>query len=381
MRHAGKRIVSSLCALALLAAMLPAQAMATGTTEPGASVQQELSETSDGETKTDTDAGNVSGQEGGENQNDLNGSEGRDDQTPNEEEKESTAEGGETDLSEDEKDEKTDGADLSGDDTTEADGSREPADGENDSGSQNGQNGGAEQGNLPPSNDGAETLEEPASGETENGNGETETTPQAEGDVARIGDTTYATLDEAVEEAAEGSTIEILQDCELATGFNKTLTFTGTGKITINKQLKSNGEQWMCFGLYDPSRVLTFAGPGLEVEWSSEVGTAPWLMLSLSGTLTVTNGAKVTFNVDSGSTGNRNAIYMNAGSVINVLNGSTFIINGNQTDGKEGQGIQLDKTGQATVNVKGDSTFEINGTNRGYVNSPTILNRTSKNGQ
>lgn len=161
MRHAGKRIVSSLCALALLAAMLPAQAMATGTTEPGASVQQELSETSDGETKTDTDAGNVSGQEGGENQNDLNGSEGRDDQTPNEEEKESTAEGGETDLSEDEKDEKTDGADLSGDDTTEADGSREPADGENDSGSQNGQNGGAEQGNLPPSNDGAETMEEP----------------------------------------------------------------------------------------------------------------------------------------------------------------------------------------------------------------------------
>lgn len=371
MRHAGKRIVSSLCALALLAAMLPAQAMATGTTEPGASVQQELSETSDGETKTDTDAGNVSGQEGGENQNDLNGSEGRDDQTPNEEEKESTAEGGETDLSEDEKDEKTDGADLSGDDTTEADGSREPADGENDSGSQNGQNGGAEQGNLPPSNDGAETLEEPASGETENDNGETETTPQAEG-VAKIGDTTYATLDKAVEEAAEGSTIEILQDCELATGFNKTLTFTGTGKITINKQLKSNGEQWMCFGLYDPSRVLTFDGSGLEVEWSSEVGTAPWLMLSLSGTLTVTNGAKVTFNVDSGSTGNRNAIYMNAGSVINVLNGSTFIINGNQTDGKEGQGIQLDKTGQATVNVKGDSTFEINGTNRGYVNSPTI---------
>ena len=225
MRHAGKRIVSSLCALALLAAMLPAQAMATGTTEPGASVQQELSETSDGETKTDTDAGNVSGQEGGENQNDLNGSEGRDDQTPNEEEKESTAEGGETDLSEDEKDEKTDGADLSGDDTTEADGSREPADGENDSGSQNGQNGGAEQGNLPPSNDGAETLEEPASGETENGNGETETDPQAEGDVARIGDKTYTTLDDAVKDAADGAIIELLADAETS-GLNLSKNLT-----------------------------------------------------------------------------------------------------------------------------------------------------------
>lgn len=375
MRHAGKRIVSTVCALAMLAAMLPAQAMATETTEPDTSVQQELPETSDGETKTDTDAGAVSDQENvqnnGEKQNDLNSGEKQDDQTPDGEEKESAAEEDETDLSEDEKDEKTDGADLSGDDTTEADGSREPADGENGSGSQNGQNGGAEQGNLPPSNGGAVTLEEPASGKTENGNGETETTPQAEG-VAKIGDTTYATLDEAVKKAEEGSTIELLQDCTLETGFNKTLTFTGNGKITINKQLKSDGESWMCFGLGDPSRVLTFDGPNVEVEWSSEVGTAPWLMLSLSGTMNVTNGAKITFIVDSGSTGSRNAIYMNAGSAINVSEGSTFIIKGNDTTGKEGQGIQLDKTGAATINVTGESHFEINGTNRGYVNSPTI---------
>ena len=95
-------------------------------------------------------------------------------------------------------------------------------------------------------------------------------------------------------------------------------------------------------------------------------------MLSLSGTLTVTNGAKMSFTVDSGSTGNRNAIYMNAGSKINVSNGATFEIHGNETDGKEGQGIQLDKTGQATINVTGGSTFLIDGTNRGYVNSPTI---------
>ena len=182
----------------------------------------------------------------------------------------------------------------------------------------------------------------------------------------------YETLDEAVEAAEEGATIELLQDCELTQGFNKTLTFTGNGKITINKQLTSNGEGWMCFGLYDPSRVLTFDGPGVEVEWNSEVGTAPWLMLSLSGTLTVTNGAKVSFTVDSGSTGSRNAIYMNAGSTINVSNGSTFEIYGNETAGKEGQGIQLDKTGTATINVTGGSTFLIDGTNRGYVNSPTI---------
>lgn len=194
----------------------------------------------------------------------------------------------------------------------------------------------------------------------------------AEGDVAKIDDTTYATLDAAVEAAAEGATIELLQDCELTKGFNKSLTFTGNGTITINKQLTSNGEGWMCFGLYDPNRVLTFDGSGVKVEWNSEVGTAPWLMLSLSGTMNVTNGAKVTFNVDSGSTGSRNAIYMNAGSSINVTNGSTFVINGYATGGKEGQGIQLDQKGTAEINVRDNSTFEINGTNRGYVNSPEI---------
>lgn len=192
------------------------------------------------------------------------------------------------------------------------------------------------------------------------------------GNVAKIGDTEYATLDEAVEEAKEGATIELLTDCELTKGFNKTLTFTGNGKISINKQLTSNGEGWMCFGLGDPTRVLTFDGAGVEVEWNSEVGTAPWLMLSLSGTMNVTNGAKVTFTVDSGATGSRNAIYMNAGSVINVTNGSSFTIKGNETAGKEGQGIQLDQTAQSTINVTDNSSFIIDGTNRGYVNSPTI---------
>ena len=35
----------------------------------------------------------------------------------------------------------------------------------------------------------------------------------ADGDVAQVGDKTYATLDQAVEEAPEGSTITLLQDC------------------------------------------------------------------------------------------------------------------------------------------------------------------------
>ena len=187
--------------------------------------------------------------------------------------------------------------------------------------------------------------------------------------VAMIGTEPYTSLDDAVEKAEEGSTITLLKDCELTEGFNKTLTFTGHHKITIPKQLTSNGEGWMCFGLYDPTRVLTF--DDVEVEWISD-GTAPWLMLSLSGTLNVTNGANLTFKFDSKTTETRNAIYMNSGAVLNVTNGSTFQILGVGTEGTAGQGIQLDKTGESTINVTGGSTFLIDGTNRGYVNSPVI---------
>lgn len=147
-------------------------------------------------------------------------------------------------------------------------------------------------------------TEQPTTPESDN------TEELAETDVARNLTTgeTYELLDTAVEEATEGDTIELLKDADLTKGFNKTLTFTGNGKITTNKQLTSDGEGWMCFGLYDSSRELTLDGKGLTWEWKSEVGTAPWLMLSLSGKLNITNGATLSMTVDSGSTGSRNAI-------------------------------------------------------------------------
>ena len=189
--------------------------------------------------------------------------------------------------------------------------------------------------------------------------------------VAMIGTEPYTSLDDAVEKAEEGSTITLLKDCELTEGFNKTLTFTGHYKITIPKQLKSNGENWMCFGLGDTSRVLTF--DGVEVEWIAD-SSVPWLMLQLNGTLSVTNGAKLTFKFDSLSSGTRNALYMHPGAKLYVTNGSTFEILGENTSTMErpGQGIQLEKAGTASINVTGNSKFLIDGTNRGYVNSPSI---------
>lgn len=181
----------------------------------------------------------------------------------------------------------------------------------------------------------------------------------------------YKSLDYAVAEADEGSVIWLLSDCDMDTGFNKTLTFTGNGKITIDSQLMSDGEGWMCFGLYDPSRVLTFTGAGLSVDWSAN-GDTKWLMLSLSGKLEVNDSAKFEMHVDSLGASNRNAIYLNAGAEINVSDNAFFAIYGVGTEGKPGQGLQLDQAGRSEVNVTGQSTFLIDGTNRGYVSSPTI---------
>lgn len=220
---------------------------------------------------------------------------------------------------------------------------------------------------VPEETPSAPLAEEPTQGQEDiSSNG-----PQLEGTIAKIGNKEYASLDDAVKEAPEGSTIELLADCELSEGFNKTLTFTGNGKITINKQLKSNGEGWMCFGLGDPSRVLTFDGPGVEVEWNSDP-SAHWLMLQLNGTLNVTNGATLTFQFDSRTTKTRNAIYMHPGAELNVTNGSTFQILAVGTQGTAGQGIQLDQPDTSFIRVTGNSTFLIDGTNRGYVNSPSI---------
>ena len=60
------------------------------------------------------------------------------------------------------------------------------------------------------------------------------TAPQAEGDVARIGDATYASIDEAIENAAAGSTIELLQDVTVSKTFYKSLTFTGGHKLAVD---------------------------------------------------------------------------------------------------------------------------------------------------
>ena len=241
-----------------------------------------------------------------------------------------------------------------------------------------------------PSEDAGEPEEGGETGDPSSG-GEESVPPEEDNSagVARIESETYDTLDEAVKVATDGATIELLQDCQLTSGFDKSLTFTGTGKITCSTDLPFGGANWW---VYSAGKTLTFSGEDVAFEWDSSRWTKPetnkdrWLMMSLSGTIQVSDGATCTFIVDSKSGQDSYAdadgkthyvypncgIYMNANSQIKVDKQSTFQILGKNTTGITGQAIQLDQVSCADISVSGGSTFLIDGTNRGYVNSPTI---------
>lgn len=183
---------------------------------------------------------------------------------------------------------------------------------------------------------------------------------KAEDYVAKIGETNYATLEEAIKAVDDSSIINLLGEGTLSFNPNKNLTFVGNGKISVK-----GSEPWNAY-----SGVLTLRGSGVTFEWEDD--TNSWLMMALNGTINIEDGAIMRFKFNSNSTATRNAIYMNAGAVINVKNGSHLEIIAETTTNATGQGIQLDKTNKSFINVTGGSTFLIDGTNRGYVNSPEI---------
>lgn len=178
--------------------------------------------------------------------------------------------------------------------------------------------------------------------------------------VAQIGETKYETLDEAVKNVQDGEEIILLDNCNLTALLNKNLTFTGNGTITINN-----------YTLNGYKKDLTLKGKNVKLHWTNgEKGN--WLMLATSGSIKVLDGATMIMEFNSKTTGTKNALYMNSGSSIVVDNASTFKIIGHETKGITGEGIQLDETGKSTIKVTNGSTFIIDGTNRGYVNSPVI---------
>lgn len=183
--------------------------------------------------------------------------------------------------------------------------------------------------------------------------------------VAEVNGILYEDIDTAIENAKDNDVITLLSDVNPTKTFNKSLTFTGKYKITYDVYgWRYNGN------LVVDGATLVINSDEFRVA-ANNGEAAKWAAMILNGSLTVTNEGKIEFNYDS-KYDTVTAIYTDKDVTINVLNNSKFYINGLNTKGKNGQGIQLGKTLGTGIYVKNNSEFKIDGANRGYVNSPIV---------
>ena len=170
------------------------------------------------------------------------------------------------------------------------------------------------------------------------------------GNVAKIGDVEYATLDEAVEAAEEGATIVLLQDCDTqwtsAKQIKKSLTFTGDYTITMDTY---------GFGLA-AGKTLCFDGCNVllqNVSYSHNGdGQLNWgaIILSSNAALELDNGAEMKI-VGGNQESNTTAIYASANSRIDISGNSTLTL-----DNCKGGGIQWDGA-TCYLNVTENSSY------------------------
>ena len=169
----------------------------------------------------------------------------------------------------------------------------------------------------------------------------------AEGEVAQIGGTKYATLDEAIEKAKDGETIELLADCETA-GMNlsKNLTIDGgEAKRTITFNDK---------GIALWGKSLTFKNCNVVMNGiGSTPYTAEWnwvaICASKDASLTLDN-TEMTMNGAEGNTAH--AIYFCSNNKLNLTD-SKLEIKNYQQDALEWDG--------------GDGGYNVNITNSTFI--------------
>lgn len=325
MRHAGKRIVSSLCALALLAAMLPAPALANEEPLPAAAVtvQQGTNEQQgSGDVVTGTESKQAAPEGEGENGN-----------TPEDPSASSSQESGTPQSGDEEKAPENGG----GDEEQTGDGANTPADGTGDensnvTGDEN-SNGPGDENTLPG------TGKPETSGESDPTTGENApTAPQAGGDVARIVDGgSYDTLDAAIAAAEDGAIIELLADATTdGMNLSKTLVIRAAEGLAQKPTIT-----FKKYGIALWGKALTFKNCDVVMEGiGSTPYTAEWnwvtICASKDASLTLDN---VTMTMDAEKTTNSpHAIYFCNNNVLNLYNGTVLTIKNYANDALEWDG-------------------------------------------
>lgn len=194
----------------------------------------------------------------------------------------------------------------------------------------------------------------------------------AEGDVAQIGTETYATLDEAIEAANDGDTIELLADAT-TNGFNLRKSITIEGAEGLESKPTVTFTQ---YGIALWSIDLTFKDCNVVMNG---IGSTPytgewnWMSIcaSVNATLTL-DDATMTMDA-TGTTNSPHAIYFCNNNKLNIVNGSKLTISNYGNDALEWDG------GDEGYNVNIiDSTFISDHNRSGFTGTfyATITNST-----
>ena len=169
--------------------------------------------------------------------------------------------------------------------------------------------------------------------------------------VAKIGDTTYDTLDEAITAAADGNTIEVLANCETeGMNLSKNLTIKGKGADGVNPEITfKNGIALLGNSLTFQDCKVTMNGigstPNTGNGWT-------WMTICASADASLTlNNVEMTMDA-SGVSNSPHAIYFCNNNVLNIENGSVLKIKNYPQDALEWDG----GNGGYNVNIT-DSTF------------------------
>ncbi len=153
-----------------------------------------------------------------------------------------------------------------------------------------------------------------------------------EGDVAQIGDTTYATLDTAIEEAESGNTIIVLADASSdGIGLNgKNLTIQGASGVTPTITFANEG-------IHAVNSNLTFKDCVVEMTVSENPGhSGGTANLIDDSDLTFVN-TDVTITNDHKDTTGESAIYLYQGSNLYIQDDSHMTVSGfNDTSSDSG---------------------------------------------
>lgn len=196
----------------------------------------------------------------------------------------------------------------------------------------------------------------------------------ADGDVAQIDNVTYATLDDAVREAGEGATIELLADAT-TNGLNihKTLTIQAAEQLETKPTITFEGHG-IAIGYGDKGKSMELTLRNVNVnmkdigmtpadgEWNWQSICASNATFTLDNVTMLMDGENAQGAIDS-KTGNPktvHAIYLENNCTLNLLNGTSLTIQNYDEDALEWNGNSTYK-----VNII-DSAYISDGNRSGF---------------